>query len=251
MMEKETLKITEIEVPATMWPLSADQTQLITEKFNLSTEEVNEIQYPWELLNLLREKLFSSITESEIHPSAEISPKAHIEGPVFIEEGVKILPFAVVIGPCFIGKNTLVGNHTQIRHSYIGENSLVGGGNEIIRSICLDNTSFHRNYIGDSFIMSNVSFGGDAGTANKRSDQGEILCTTGDNKIPTGLFKLGAIIGENTVIAGKAMFMPGIIIGADCFIGPGASVYSNVPDNSRVTVKQTQFILKNNANYKK
>ncbi len=44
---------------------------------------------------------------------------------------------------------------------------------------------------------------------------------------------IGAIIGDNTEVAGRVLVKPGRIIGVRCRIGSGTMVSENVPDNTR------------------
>ncbi|MEA3355114.1 MAG: hypothetical protein U9Q63_01350, partial [Patescibacteria group bacterium] len=102
-------------LPKTLWPIDASHIKEFSEAFAIPEAELTSIEYPWDVLVLLQRKLKEVITESRIDLGVEVSKHAYIEGPVWIEEGAKVLPFSIVIGPAYIGKNTLVGNHTQIR----------------------------------------------------------------------------------------------------------------------------------------
>lgn len=231
-----------LEIPKSMWPVDLDLIANLPEIFGLTTDELVGLKYPWELLVLLRQKLSNLITEGQVNQSAEVSDKAYIEGPVWVEEGARILPFAVVIGPSFIGKNTLIGNHTQVRGSFVGNNSMIGAGTEFIRSICLDQCTFHRNYVGDSLLGNGINIGGDSALANVRLDRTEVRSIIDDQSIDTGLKTFGSIIGNSTNIAGKAVVMPGIKIGSNCLVGPGVILFKDLPSNSKIKVLQEQQI---------
>jgi len=45
---------------------------------------------------------------------------------------------------------------------------------------------------------------------------------------------IGAIVGDNTEIAGRVLVKPGRIIGVRCKIGSGTIIWANVGDNTRV-----------------
>ena len=90
---------------------------------------------PWLLLNDL-EKIFSKLGKPNISPSAELDTSVKIDGDVWIEAGVKILPFTVIKGPAFFGKNCVIGPHAYIRpFSIIGEGARIGHCSEIKSSI--------------------------------------------------------------------------------------------------------------------
>jgi len=88
------------------------------------------IKYPWQVLDVM-DFYLTDIKGQNISPKAEISPNAHIKGDVIIEEGVKIFDGAVVSGPVYIGKNTIVANGALVRQSMIGENCVIGFDTEV------------------------------------------------------------------------------------------------------------------------
>jgi len=241
-MPKPGENLKTLEIPKSMWPIDWDLIINLPEILLPGDEELINLKHPWELLVLLRNKLSDLIYENRVSQLAEVSDKACVEGPVWIEDGARILPFAVVIGPCFIGKNTLVGNHTQVRGSFVGNDSMIGAGTEFIRSICLDRCTFHRNYVGDSLLGENVNMGGDSALANLRLDRTQVQSIIDGQHIDTGLIKFGSIIGNNTDLAGKAVVMPGIKIGSNCLVGPGVILFKDLPNNSKIRVLQEQQI---------
>jgi bifunctional UDP-N-acetylglucosamine pyrophosphorylase/glucosamine-1-phosphate N-acetyltransferase len=81
-----------------------------------------------------------------------IDPTAKVIGDVYIDDGVKIYEYSKIVGPCYIGKNTIVGNYVLINQSMVGEKSVIGGYTELTRSYLGDNVWTHRAYIGDSVI---------------------------------------------------------------------------------------------------
>jgi len=60
------------------------------------------------------------------------------------------------------------------------------------------------------------------------------------DKIDTGRGKLGAVIGQGAFLGVDVMTMPGIKIGEGAQVGPGAHVYSDLADRTRLLVKQAQ-----------
>ncbi|MBI4035130.1 MAG: hypothetical protein HY381_01920 [Candidatus Chisholmbacteria bacterium] len=72
-------------------------------------------------------------------------------------------------------------------------------------------------------LESDISFGAGALTANFRLDQQPIK--------DTGRTKLGAIIGSGSRIGVNASLMPGVKIGAQSFVGPGAVLSQDLADH--------------------
>jgi bifunctional UDP-N-acetylglucosamine pyrophosphorylase/glucosamine-1-phosphate N-acetyltransferase len=177
------------------------------------------IKYPWDIFSVTG--YFLKRIKGNISPKAAISPTTIIEGEVLIEEGVRILENVVVRGPCYIGRDSIIGNNALIRDgSHIGEDCVVGYGTEIKHCYIGDRCWFHRNYFGDSIIGSDCSFGAGTVTANLRLDEGNIFVKVGNEPMDTGLNKLGALIGDGARTGINVSLMPGVRLGARCFVGP-------------------------------
>ena len=123
---------------------------------------------------------------------------------------------------------------------------MAGFGTEIARSFLADQVWTHTNYIGDSVIGRNTSFGSGSVTGNLRLDEKEIPVIIGGEKVSTGTNKLGAIIGENVRVGINTSLMPGIKIGNNCFIGGGISVAQDVPD-SKFVYGKWELTMKDNT----
>lgn len=226
-----------------MWPIDTSILRNIPLGLLPDIDSLTKIKYPWELLVLLRDQLKTKITEKRVSDKAQISNMVEITGPVWIEEGVLVYPFSVIIGPAYIGRDSIIGNFTQIRESFIGGNSLVGERTSLVRSVIGKGCHFHMNYLGDSLLAENVDMGGETATANFRIDHSNAKSTVSGEKLDTNLPRLGAMIGKNTRFGGKSITMPGIKIGSDCVIGPGSLLYEDLPNNSRTKVVQQLQIV--------
>ncbi|MCX6794245.1 MAG: sugar phosphate nucleotidyltransferase [Candidatus Gottesmanbacteria bacterium] len=201
------------------------------------------MKYPWHVLGAM-DMLLDSI-ESHKGKDVVLRNNVIIEGPVYIEDGVKIFENTKIVGPCYIGKNTIIGNNCIIRASHIGADCVVGFNCDVTRSYIGDNCWFHSNYIGDSVLEKNISMGAGAKLANLRLDDGEISSVVSGNKISTGRNKLGAMIGKGVRIGVNASIMPGVKIGAHSFIGAGVVLDRDLPDYSYCLSKPGYTIKKN------
>lgn len=175
------------------------------------------IKYPWDILAMrdffLREKM---------------------EKPVQ-EKGVKIFEGAVVKNS-YLGENVIIGNNALVRDSIIEESCVIGYNTEVTRSYLGPDCWFHANYIGDSVLERNISFGSGARTANLRLDEKEVV---------PGRMKLGAIIGKNVRVGINTSIMPGVMIGSSSFIGPGLVLEDNLGEGKFCYLKQKIVIKKN------
>lgn len=202
------------------------------------------IKYPWHLLNILP-LILPTGTKPIIPKSATIHKSAVIEGAVVLGEKVRVLAHATIIGPCFIGDNTIVANNALVRSSSIGNNCVIGYCTEVVRSVLADNVWTHMSYVGDSVIDANTSLGGGTALGNLRLDEGEIHSHIKGEPTPTGLTKFGAILGANIRTGIHCCISPGVKIGADSFLASNITVSQDIPDNSFVKIKQELDIRPN------
>lgn len=176
------------------------------------------IKYPWHILDIVRLLLDSN--EGKIDPSASIAASATIAGKVIIAENVRIFENAVIRGPVYIGPNTVIGNSTLVReYSHIGANCVVGFSTEIKGSYIGNDCWFHTNYIGDSIIGNNCSFGSGTVTANFRFDENDVKVNYGHEAFSTERDHFGVIIGDNCKTGINSGILPGRRIGPGSIVG--------------------------------
>ncbi|MFH0749788.1 MAG: sugar phosphate nucleotidyltransferase [Candidatus Gottesmanbacteria bacterium] len=211
----------------------------------LDRNDWKPIKYPWNVLDV-SELLLSEMQGSQIDKSVVIKENVIIEGPVIIEEGVKIFEGTKIVGPCYIGKNTIIGNNNIIRSSMIGNDCVTGFNTDITRSYVGNNCWFHSNYVGDSVLAGDISIGSGSVLANLRLDDRIISGVVKDEKISTERNKLGAMIGLHVRIGVNASIMPGVKIGSGSFIGAGVVLGKDV-NNSQYCVSTSSYSVKDNT----
>lgn len=189
------------------------------------------LKYPWNILEI-SDHFLHTIQGQTIGTNVQISNHVVINGPVIIQDDVKIFEFTKITGPCFIGKGTIIGNHNIIRSSHIGTNCVTGYGSDITRSYIGNDCWFHTNYIGDSVLENNISLGSGSVLSNVRLDDGIIFSMIKNNRISTMRTKLGAIIGSGVRIGSNTTVMPGIKIGKNSAIGAGIVVNKDVAEST-------------------
>jgi NDP-sugar pyrophosphorylase family protein len=196
-------------------------------------EALRSLKLPWHLFNLQR-LLFNS-HKSYTSSSAKLSQTAILDdskGPIIIEDGALIGDFVKLVGPCYIGKDCLIGDYSFIRQSSMEEGSVIGAKTEVVRSIIMDKSSLHFGYLADSIIGPNSKIGAGITTANKRLDRTNIITMVKGVKRDTGTNALGIITGEGAQIGVRTSTMPGVLIGAGAQIYPGQVVTKNVEHNA-------------------
>jgi bifunctional UDP-N-acetylglucosamine pyrophosphorylase/glucosamine-1-phosphate N-acetyltransferase len=120
----------------------------------------------------------------------------------------------------------------------------VGNACEIKNSIIMDHTHVgHLSYVGDSILGEHCNLGAGTVMANYRLDAGAIKMMVKDQLINTGRRKLGAVLGDNVKAGIKSLFMPGVKVGVNSWVGPNFMVERDLPANSKAFLKQSCEIL--------
>jgi NDP-sugar pyrophosphorylase family protein len=202
------------------------------------------IKYPWHIFKVM--EYFLDNAQPYIAPSARISEKALVEGRVILSDNVKVLENAVIRGPVYVGANSFIGNNALVRdYSHIGSNSVIGYSTEVKRSYIGDNCWSHSNYIGDSIVDDDCSFGAGTVLANFRLDEENIQIRIGDSLVDTNYDKLGAFVGRGCRIGVNASLMPGVRVGCDSFVGPQVCLSQDLGPNKMVLLKSQYQVTDN------
>lgn len=136
------------------------------------------------------------------------------DGPVVIEEGAQIMQGAMLRGPVYVGKNSVVKmGATLYQGSCIGAHCVIGG--EVKNSIfhAYSNKS-HHGYIGDSYIGEWCNLGAGTGCSNISNTASPVK--TYDMKTHEflkGALKLGVIMGDHVRTAIHTAINSGTVIG--------------------------------------
>lgn len=207
--------------------------------------EWRAIKYPWHIIDLMNH--FLETQTPKIDRSAKIAKSALIEGNVVIEKNVQVLHNAVIKGPAYIGEGSVIANNALVRSSMIGKNCVVGYSTEIGRSYLNHDVWMHSNYIGDSIIDYNVSFGAGTVLGNLRFDEKNVKVNIKKDRMDTGRNKFGAIIGSGVRFGINSSTNPGVKIGKDCFIGGNVLVEKDVENGKLVLLDQKLKITPNHS----
>lgn len=207
----------------------------------ITKQEITTLRYPWDLL-LVKNYLLARVKKS-IGKKAKIAKSAEIIGEVVVKDGARIMEGARVKGPCYIGKNVVIGDNALLRGGVdVEEESVVGSYMEVKNSLVMRGFKSHSGFIGDSVIGQNCKIGAQFSTANVRLDRNSVQVQIGERKEDTGLKSLGAFIGSGVTIGIKASTMPGVIIGNNAIIGPSTIVMKNVSDNMKYATKFQEIV---------
>ena len=185
-------------------------------------------EYPWEILPdipaMIRE------IGRTLDPARYDSPA---EG-VWIAKTAVVAPTASIAPPAIIGENTEVRHCAFIRGgALVGESCVVGNSTELKNCILFDGVQVpHYNYVGDSVLGYMSHMGAGAITSNVKSDKLLVVVKCGDEKIETGLKKIGAMLGDRVEVGCNSVLNPGTVIGRDSNVYPTSCVRGTIPEKS-------------------
>lgn len=186
-----------------------------------------QFTYPWEALKGIKDfivQLGSTLGDDY----QEVSPQ------VWVHRTAAVAPTAYLGAPCIIGAGTEVRHCAFIRGSaLVGENCVVGNSVELKNVILFDNVQTpHYNYVGDSILGYKSHMGAGSLTSNVKSDKTLVVVKDGQEQIPTGLKKFGAMLGDYVEVGCNSVLNPGTVIGRHTNIYPTSCVRGVVPANS-------------------
>ncbi len=156
------------------------------------------------------------------------------DGPIFIDEDATIMEGAMLRGPLYIGKSTVVKMGTTLyQGTSVGDFSVVGGEikNTIIHGF---SNKSHHGYIGDSYIGEWCNLGAGTTGSNLKNTAGMIMAWNKDaeNMVEVGN-KAGVVMGDHVKTAINTLFNSGSIIGPFCNIfGSPSPIPKFVPEFS-------------------
>ena len=203
----------------------------------LSREDWLDIGRPWDLLEANRWAL--ARTNHKI--VGLIESGAHLIGPVTVAESARIRSGAYIEGPALIDEGSDIGPNCYIRpFTSIGKKARIGNACEIKNSILMDGTHVgHLSYVGDSIIGEKCNLGAGTITANYRLDGRTVKMMVKDKTVDTERTKLGVVLGDNVKSGINALFMPGVKVGVNSWVGPNVVVERDLASNTVVLLKQT------------
>ncbi|MCX8177049.1 MAG: sugar phosphate nucleotidyltransferase [Candidatus Bathyarchaeota archaeon] len=202
----------------------------------IESDEWFDVGRPWDLLDANHWVL----TRAEHKVLGTVEAGASLIGPVTVAKTARVRSGAYIEGPAFIDEGCDIGPNCYIRPcTTIGKGARIGNACEIKNSIIMDWTHIgHLSYVGDSVIGENCNLGAGTITANYRFDAGSVKMLVKDKLMDSGRRKLGAVLGDNVKTGINALFMPGVKVGNNCWIGPNVVIYRDLHPNTAVFLKQ-------------
>lgn len=192
----------------------------------IAAEYLRDYTYPWEILPHIREIILligPTLPEDRfekrgddiwIAKSARVFDSAFIAGPCIIDEETEVRQCAFIRGSALVGKKCVVGNSCELKNVLLFNRCEVP----------------HYNYVGDSVLGFHAHMGAGSITSNIKSDRSNVVIHNAGEDLPTGLRKMGAVLGDRTEIGCNSVLNPGSVIGRDTNVYPLSSVRGCVPE---------------------
>ncbi len=187
-----------------------------------------DVIYPWEVLSKIHDfilELGKSLPEDIyekraediwVARSAKVASSACLNGPLIIDEEAQVRHCAFIRGNAIVGKGAVVGNSTELKNVVLFNKVQVP----------------HYNYVGDSVLGYKSHMGAGSITSNVKSDKTLVTVKCGDDRLETGLKKMGAMLGDRVEVGCNSVLNPGTVIGRDSNIYPTSMVRGVVPARS-------------------
>lgn len=137
-------------------------------------------------------------------------------GLVWIDEGAKVMPNAVLTGPVYIGKRSLIKIAAKIwEDTSIGPVCKVGG--DVEGSIILSySNKQHEGFLGHSYLGEWINIGADTNNSDLKNNYGNVSVFLNGYPVNTGKQFMGLIMGDHSKTAINSMFNTGTIVGVNC-----------------------------------
>lgn len=215
----------------------------ITELFDLEHTQakvyLSGFTYPWEALAGLKDFIRTLGRALDKTEYTEVSEE------VWIHKSAVIAPTACIMPPCVIGADTEVRQGAFIRGSVlVGKGCVVGNSAELKNAVLFDGVQTpHYNYVGDSILGYKAHMGAGAVTSNVKADKTAVTVRCGEERVETGLKKLGAMLGDFAEIGCNSVLNPGTVIGRHSSVYPLSCVRGTVPEN-HIHKNKDEIVLK-------
>ena len=192
----------------------------------LAKDYLKQYTYPWEALKGIKDFILA-LGPTLGGDYEEVTPQ------VWVHKTAWVYPSAYLGAPCIIGPEAEVRHCAFIRGSaLVGAGCVVGNSTELKNVILFDKVQVpHYNYVGDSILGYKAHMGAGSITSNVKSDK-SLVVIHGAEDIPTGIKKVGALLGDNVEVGCNSVLNPGTVIGRNSNVYPTSCVRGVVPENS-------------------
>jgi UDP-N-acetylglucosamine diphosphorylase / glucose-1-phosphate thymidylyltransferase / UDP-N-acetylgalactosamine diphosphorylase / glucosamine-1-phosphate N-acetyltransferase / galactosamine-1-phosphate N-acetyltransferase len=201
---------------------------------------LNEV---WDLIRHLPEMIASDITQrverldtvsaaetgaaiigahpARVERGAAVEPYVVFDasaGPILVRRGATISPFTRLVGPCYVGEESIIAGG-KVAATSVGEQCRVHG--EVSNTVFLGHANkSHDGFVGHSYLGRWSNLGASTVTSNLKNTYGPVSLWTPNGVRSTGMQFLGTFLGDHAKTAIGTRLTTGSVIGA------GANVFA-------------------------
>jgi UDP-N-acetylglucosamine diphosphorylase/glucosamine-1-phosphate N-acetyltransferase len=133
-------------------------------------------------------------------------------GPLLVRHGAHVQAFTRLVGPCFLGTDSVV-HGGRVSGSAIGEQCRVHG--EVSASVFFGQSNkAHDGFMGHSVVGRWANLGAGTTTSNLKNSYGTVQMWAPGGSTDTGMQFLGSLIGDHAKLAIGTLLMTGTVVGA-------------------------------------
>ncbi len=224
------------------------------ERHGLKTVEASEarlLSFPWQIIeenpraiedDFQKSPFRGQSEEAVVYPGARMVGEENIlvgegvvakpgvvldasSGPIVINDGATIMANALILGPAYVGRNSIVKAGAKILEgTSIGDVCKVGG--EVGKTVFGNWTNKqHDGYVGHSYLGEWVNIGAGANNSDLKNNYSAVRMWCAGMQRETGRQFLGFIMGDHTKVGIGALINSGTVVGFNC------NIYgSEIPD---------------------
>jgi len=220
------------------------------------SDKLNILRFPWDLVNNNGKEIeadFQRIKQS--FPSAEHRNYEHVilvnpdkiaiaqsvilhpgviidatKGAVILSENVTIMHNSVIIGPCFIGNDSIIKISSKIyENCSFGPFCKVGG--EVEGSIIHGySNKQHDGFLGHAYLGEWCNLGADTNNSDLKNNYSSVTVMINNRLVDSGSMFVGLFMGDHSKSAINTMFNTGTVVGVCCNIFGEGFPERNIPD---------------------
>ncbi len=241
-----------------IWELISENSQFISNDFNNFFYEKDNYFEAEQGVTILNPYNIWLGEGSKISPGVVLDAT---KGPIIIDENARIMPNAVLIGPVYLGKSSVVKVGAKIyAGTSIGPICKVGGEVEDSIFQAYSNKQ-HEGFLGHSYLGEWINIGADTNNSDLKNTYKpvEMYFYPQLKKVKTGCQFMGTIIGDHsktgincTINTGTSIGVGCNLIGSDLFMNYIPSFHwgksSVLTENEQAKFEETAKLVKTRRN---